>query len=330
MILAVASLISLAALSRKLVSPRLYPIILFVVSLALLLHVSLFSSTIFGGDIFGEYALFRETASNLYWDSTAAFNYNAMLSITILPTIYSVVLGLNGTWLFKVVYPLIFALVPLGLYQLFKYKFHRGIAFFSVFFFVSNFVFFTELTQLARQMIGELFYILLFIILFSDSVKGSAKWVLFAVFSFGLIVSHYALAYIFFGLLIVVWLISFLRKRRSNVTTAMVIFFGVLAFSWFIYLSSASTFNHFLNAVERVRNGFFIDFLNPQSRGSQVLQAVGAAGIGTLWHTIGRFVFYVTEALVIVGFLALLIKKRSLQHVTFRYVYCSAQLCGHF
>ncbi|MCW4047995.1 MAG: DUF2206 domain-containing protein [Candidatus Bathyarchaeota archaeon] len=330
MLIAIAALVVLAASSRKLVSPSLYPIILFVVSLALLFHVSFFSSKIFGGDIFGEYALFRETVNSLHWDSSAAFNYNAMLSVTILPTIYSVVLGLDGVWLFKIVYPLIFALVPLGLYQFFKYRVHPRIAFFSVFFFISNFVFFTELVQLARQMIGELFYILLLITLFSDDVKGSAKWILFSMFSFGLIVSHYALAYIFFGFISIVWIISYLRRCRSNVTAGMVILFGVLAFSWFIYVSSAATFAHFINALDSVRSGLFTEFFNPQSRSSQVLQAVGVSGISTFWHTIGRFIFYVTEGLIVIGILTMLFRKRrSFFSDAFNvFVFCNIFLLG--
>jgi len=311
MLISIPVLVGLAAFSKKLVPAESYPLILFGISLALLFHVSLFSSYIHGGDIFGEYSVFRLTASNSYWNSAISDRLYAMLSITILPTIYSAVLSLEGTWILKIVYPLIFAFVPLGLYQLFKSKVSKEVAFFSVFFFVSNMVFFNEIVELARQMIGELFYILLFLTLFSNNVKGSARWLLFTVFSFGLVVSHYAMAYIFLGFIFVVWLVGFLRRRKTTVAAGMVVLFAILTFAWFTYVSSASTFNELLRAVSTIRDNFVSDFFNPQSRGSQVLQAVGASGINTFWHIIGRYLYYVTEALVVIGFLGLLLRKRG-------------------
>ena len=311
LLIVISSVIGLVAFSGGVVSSRIYPIIIFIVALALLLNVSLFSRYIVGGDIYGEYSLFQNTLLNLHWDSTAQLGYNAMLSITILPTIYSVILNLDGTWLFKIVYPLIFALVPLGLYRLFTKKVNQWVAFFSVFFFISNITFYTELLQLARQMIGELFYVLLFITIFSDNLKGFSKWVFFVLFSFGLIISHYSLAYIFLASLIVIWALSMtLKKHTSKITAAMILLFAVLAFTWFIYISSGSTFNNFINASTYIRNNFLTDFFNPASRSGTVLQAVGASGIPSLWHTIGRYQFYFTEAFVIIGFLGLLLKKR--------------------
>jgi uncharacterized membrane protein len=310
MLISISVLVGLAAFSKKLVPGELYPLILFVVALALLFHVSLFSNYIVGGDIFGEYSAFRLTAISSYWNSMTSSRLYAMLSTTILPTTYSAVLSLDGTSILKIVYPLIFAFVPLGLYQLFKSKVSKEVAFLSVFFFVSNNVFFNEIAELARQMIGELFYILLFLTLFSNNVKGSARWLLFAVFSFGLVVSHYAVAYIFLALIFAVWLVGFLRKRTTIVSAAMVILFAILAFAWFIYTSSASTFNDLLQSANTVSSNFISDFFNPQSRGSQTLEGLGASGINTFWHIIGRYIYYVTEALVVIGFLALLLKKR--------------------
>ena len=310
MLLSISALVGVAAFSKKLVPAELYPLILFGISLALLFHVSLFSRNITGGDIFGEYSVFRLTMNNSYWNPAISDRLYAMLSITILPTMYSSILSLEGTWILKIIYPLIFTVVPLGLYQLFKSKGNKEVAFFSVFFFISNMIFFTEIAGLARQMIGELFYVLLFLTLFSNNVKGPAKWMFFSVFSFGLVVSHYAMAYIFFAFIFAVWLFGFLRRRKTIVTAGMVVLFAVLAFSWFIYVSSASTFNELLQAASTVRDNFITDFFNPQSRGSQVLTAVGASGINSFWHIVGRYTYYVTEGLVLVGFLGFLLKKR--------------------
>jgi uncharacterized membrane protein len=308
----IAALIGFIAVFRKQVPHKLYPIILFAVAAALLFHVSLFSQYIVGGDIFGEYALFNGTISKLYWSESFQNSYNALLSVTILPTIYSLVMGLNGTWLFKIVYPALFAFVPVGLYLLFKHKMSSEVAFFSAIFFVSNLAFFTELLQLGRQMVAELFYVLLFVVLFSGKLKDSSKWLLFSIFSFALIVSHYALAYIFLASLAIVWLISYLQKREVKAVTGnMVVLFGVLTFVWFMYTSSGAAFNNLMMSLDGVRTHLLLDFFNPASRGTQVLEAVGASGVTTIWHTLGRLQFYIVEGLVLIGFLAVVIKKRK-------------------
>ena len=72
--------------------------------------------------------------------------YNAMLSITVLPTVYSNMLGMSLTWVYKIIYPLIFALVPVGLYLLWKPYIGKKFAFFSAFLFMADITFFTELT----------------------------------------------------------------------------------------------------------------------------------------------------------------------------------------
>ncbi|MGD6851700.1 MAG: DUF2206 domain-containing protein [Candidatus Bathyarchaeia archaeon] len=308
----VAALIAVVALFRKSISPSHYPLIVFGLALALLLNVSLFSQYLVGFDIFAEYSLFSNTLNNHYWSSAFQSSYNAMLSVTILPTMYSVVLDLSGTWLFKVIYPAIFAFVPLGLFMLFKLKMSREVAFFSVVFFISNVAFFTDLTQLARQMIGEVFYVLLLLTLFSDKIRGNSKWVLFAAFSSALIVSHYSLAYVFFASIAAVWIIGALQKRQVKaVSGSMVILFGVMTFAWFINTSSGAAFNNLLMAVESVRAHLSFDFFEPASRGTQVIQAIGGnAGVTSLWHSIGRVQFYIVEGLTIIGFLAALLQKR--------------------
>jgi uncharacterized membrane protein len=308
----VAVLIAAVALFRKSFSPSHYPVMVFGLALALLLNVSLFSQYIVGFDIFAEYSLFSSTLNNLYWSSGFQSSYNAMLSVTILPTIYSVVLDLSGTWLFKVIYPAIFAFVPLGLFMLFKLKMSREVAFFSAVFFISNVAFFTDLTQLARQMIGEVFYVLLLLTLFNHKIEGTSKWVIFAIFGSSLIMSHYSLAYVFLASIAAVWVIAALRGRRFKaVTGIMVILFGVMTFAWFIYTSSGAAFNNLLVAIDSVRTHLSFDFFDPASRGTQVMQAIGGtAGVTSLWHSIGRVQFYIVEGLIIIGFLAALLQKR--------------------
>ena len=63
--------------------------------------------------------------------------FNAMLSITILPTVYSNMLGMNPTWVYKIIYPLIFALVPVGLYVLWQPYIGKKFSFLASFLFMA-------------------------------------------------------------------------------------------------------------------------------------------------------------------------------------------------
>ena len=264
MLVTISVLVGLTFLFRKIFPARNFPILLLVISISLLLQTMLFSSNLQGFDIFGENAVFRLTLSNLYWDPSMFGRLSAMLSITVLPTAYSLILNMDPVWVLKLVYPVIFAFVPLGLYQLFKSRMSVEVSFLASFFFVSNVVFFTVLAELARQIIGEVFFVLLFITLFSKNITGVRKWFLFLVFGFGLVVSHYALAYIFLGFIAITWLVSRFRKGITKVNLSMVVLLGILVFVWYIYTSQASTFNDLLSNVNYIGKGFASDFFNAQ------------------------------------------------------------------
>jgi len=312
MLVSIAVLILFAAFSKGLASSRSYPLILLVVSVALLFHVSFFCNYIHGRDIFEEYHVFSVTSANSYWNLALPGKLFGMLSVTILPTMFSSIMGIDGVWLLKIVYPLIFSLVPLCLYQLYRSQVGtREIAFFSVFFFVSNLIFFTEMLELARQMVGEFFYVLLFLTIFDKNVQGSAKWISFAIFGFGLVVSHYAMSYIFLAFAFGMWLFSALRRRKGSITLPMIVLFSVMAFVWYVYVSSGASFEGLVSMGSHIGDTFASDFLNLGSRGGFVLEATGlGGGLGTFWHGIGRYFYYLTEVFLLIGFFSSIMKNK--------------------
>lgn len=311
MILATSVLFGLTIMFKKLIPSKFYPLALFAIALSLLFHVSLISNYIHGHDIFGEYFNLKLTQKNGYWNPASSDRLNAMLSLTVLPTIYSNVLNLEGGWILKIIYPVLFSLVPVGLYQLYKTQMRKEVAFVSIFFFMSNLAFFTEVATLARQMIGELFYVLLFLTIFyNNGMNRFVKWVCFTIFSFGLITSHYSLAYIFLFFIFSVWLISFFKKTSIKISASMIGLFATLSFAWYIYVSSSTSFNSLIEIIHFISRNFSSDFFKPQARGSQVLQGTGVVGFTSQWHLMGRYLSYLTEFLILVGFIALLVKRR--------------------
>ena len=178
MILSIALLFTVVAFYEK--STSVYPFAILMFALALLFQVSLISNYIlpYGGDSPAEFYVFRTTQLNSQWNPIFAFpsdqgfgRFNAMLSVTVLPTVYSNMLGMDPTCVYKIIYPLIFALVPLGLYLLWQPYIGKKFAFLAAFLFMAQSTFFTEMTALNRQMIGELFFVLLLLVLLNKKIK---------------------------------------------------------------------------------------------------------------------------------------------------------------
>lgn len=135
LLIIIAFIVILAAFD-KFIPRKIYPLAILMISLSLLFHDSLLYPYISGGDVNLEYHVYKLVEMNSYWDSTSpSASYNAMLSVTILPSIYTYLLNIDGTWIFKIIYQVVFSLVPLGLYLAYKKQTDEKTAFLSVFFF---------------------------------------------------------------------------------------------------------------------------------------------------------------------------------------------------
>jgi uncharacterized membrane protein len=316
MLLAVSLLFSIGVLLQKLLSPRLYFLAVFIIAISLLFHYSLVSNYITGYDIHQEYYVLGITEKVAHWSSSVPYFWddtygrlNSMLSITILPSFYSELLNMDSTQIFKIVLPTIFALVPIGLYQIWKRFLGRKYAFFSTFLFMAQFTFYGEMPQLERQMIGELFFVLLILVILNEKMKPLAKAATFMIFSFALITSHYALAEIFLFFVVGSLIILLATRHRSrNITIRMAVFFFVMMFIWYIYTSNSSVFNSFMTFGNDLYNQLN-QFANPSSRGQTVLRGLGLETPPTIMNTISRIFAYITEVFIVLGFIAMVIKR---------------------
>ena len=194
-IMVVAGIIGLAAFG-KFVDQRVYPLAIAIIAIGLLYQTTLISPYLTGFDIHLEYYFERLIVETGYWDATSTYSYNTALSITMLAPIYSLLLNIDGAWIFKIIYPFIFSLVPLALFHIFRQQMSAKKAFLAVFFFVAVPTFSLEMIALARQQIAELFFAL-FILLMVDRKLGlSQRLTLAIIFSLSIAVSHYAVGYI--------------------------------------------------------------------------------------------------------------------------------------
>lgn len=332
MIIAISLLLIVSVLSKKLVPSKFYPFAVLMIAIAILYHSSFISNYIvpFGSDVSGEYFLFKTVQNSGHWSSTLLSSwsvkfgsYSAMLSITILPTVYANMLNLNSAWVFKMLYSLIFSFVPLGLYQIWQTYVGKKYAFIAAFLLMAPFTFYTEILGLNRQIIAELFFVLLLLVIVNKKIKPVNKMMCFMVFSFALVASHYALSAIFLFFISFTLVSLFVLKRPSrNIAVSMVVLFFVVMFTWYIFTSGSATFDSFVRVGDYVYRQLG-DFFNPASRGQTVLTGLGLTGSPSVWNTISRIFAYLTQAFIVFGFVGL-ITKRTRMHIEKEYFILSS------
>lgn len=182
--------------------PAVIPTAIFGNALALLLMTSLRGWFTTGHDIQTEFYVFELAKTNGAW-AVALFRnaYNACLSITILPTIFSGLLQMPDVYVYKVPFQIIFACMPPLAYLIVRRYASQTIALLSVFYLISFPTFFSDMTMLNRQEVAFLFLALMIYVLFESRMAVSLRRLLFAIFGIGMIVSHYSTTYTVIALL---------------------------------------------------------------------------------------------------------------------------------
>jgi uncharacterized membrane protein len=213
-LIAVASVVALAAFGRF-IKPEIYPLAIFIIGLCLLYQTTLMSPYLVGADIYDEYHFYQLAASSGFWDASIPSTVNSCLSITILAPAYSLLMNIDGVWIFKVVYPLFFAMVPLVLFCVFRQQISPKKAFLAAFFFVAVPTFSLEMIALARQQLAELFLALVILLLVDKKLDMRPKLTLAVIFAASIVVSHYAIGFI--GFIYMGLFLPFVFMIRSGV-----------------------------------------------------------------------------------------------------------------
>ena len=317
MIIAITALYALTVFSKRLIPTGLYPLLIFVVSTALIFHTSLMSKYLIGYDVHREYFVFRLTETNGCWqrvcivtdpsrpDLLPIANFNSVLSITILPTVYSCFLNINGELIFKIIYPLVFCLVPLALYRIYEKQTEKLVAVLSTFFFMSTHVFYgIEMLSLARQIIAELFLVLAVLLLVDKKMAPRKSRLLFLIFGVALIVSHYSLAFIFLFYIILTFALSYKKNGEKMLNGALVLLLIITTFSWYTYVSPSPTLT-LINSFQNIYDMLIIDLFNPATRIPEATWAIQHSIVATL---VDRMLFYIRNLFILVGVLWLIVK----------------------
>ena len=327
---------------------KAYPLAIVMIGLSLLLHVSLISPQLNGGDIHIEYYFQNQVFQNGYWDFTIPHNYNTALSIVLLCPIYSLVLGMDTLWVFKAIYPLFFCLAPLALFYIYCDQIGARKAFLATFFFMSMPMFVGTIMGVRNQ-IAQLFFTLLILLMIDRKLAINRKTTLAIIFAIFLIVSHYALGYIFLAFLLGGWAIIALVRSRAGrrswewltrksgglplslspeggfphkIIAVIVCVYLVVTLAWYGGMAGGTA----LNTIQNIGHGQYSllagelpgviapgsKLFDPAEREIIIGTALGLDFASASGLGKGFRIFqYLTELFVVVGFLWMIFKPRS-------------------
>lgn len=194
----------------------LYAFALYCLCLGLLLAVSLRGWEISGHDVLTEFYVFKLTLAHHLWN-VANFQdaYSACLSITILPTMVSSLLPIPPEYVYRVVFQLVIALMPVALFVFAGNFLKRQFAFLAVLFFMVQSPFLRDFPYLVRQEVAFFFYALILLVLFSTALPRLAKNMLFSIFGLAMVLSHYSTTYMAVTVLALWVVLDWLSHRRS-------------------------------------------------------------------------------------------------------------------
>jgi uncharacterized membrane protein len=321
---------------NKFLPKKLYPFAIFSMALTLVLSTSLISSYLTGWDINLEFYFTNLVTNASYWNSSIPDLLNAMLSLVIVVPIFSKLSGMSVVLIYKVIYPLIFAFVPLGLYSIFQRQTTHKIAFFSCFLFISIFMFFLEMPYLARQEIGELFFVLMIMLMLERNISDRNILVLTVVFIPALLVSHYSMDYIYLFLVISAYIIILIRNRnlpnkfpklgnwpvlsfffKATDSTErpkmryklQIVLLFIITSLYYMFVSSSVLFNLTLTTINNLITLSFLFLFNPNA-----LMAVGiVTSEKSFLRSIALIIHLLIEAIIAVGILALIVRRTKMK-----------------
>lgn len=245
LILSVLTLLGLITIGAYvgILPERVFPLAIWAIAISLLLHNSVLTHYQ-AWDAPIERRLAENVLANGIWDPTVGGKWkkNAMLRIVLLHPIYTILSGIDLIWEYKTVGPLLFSFAPVAFYKSYHVIVDKRDAFIAAVLAMSLFSFFTVLSWNSRTSGALLFLSLVALTITDRSLARKRNRILLGCFLFGIVVSHYGMAYITLVAIPMVlvgnWVFFGLRRTNKFATTTMIVavFFGIVLLTWYIYI----------------------------------------------------------------------------------------------
>jgi uncharacterized membrane protein len=290
-------------------------VVLSCIGLSLLLSETVVSNNLSGWDIHDEFYLFLQVFRNGVWRPNIQDMYDSALSITILPSILAAVSSLDGFPIFTLIYPVLFSIVPITLYRIYRKLLPPEGAFVSVLAFLSYPGTYGEMTQVARQEIAEILLVLLTLMLLSaKTARKRSGRVAIILLTIGVVIAHYSIAFIYIFLMVWYFLLargSSRRAERLSVLMALLLT-SVTAMFWYLVSAGGAVVLSLTSFVSYATSSLVTDFFNPASRPLIVQDALGYGPVQlSVLHVMSRLTQYGVAFCLILGFLIFLPKKKN-------------------
>jgi uncharacterized membrane protein len=275
-------LLAVAMMLAAGLSDPLLASILYAVGLAVMLAYSLRGAVVYGYDIATEYQRLEQTILTHVWTARHPGDaYGAMLSVTVLPSELHFLSGVSGVSILRLVYPVLSAFFPVGIFCLARRVLSRRWAFAAAAFTIAQASFAKELPALARQEIGLLLFVALLAAMLERSLTRGSQWWLIALFGLGMAVSHYSTTYVAISLLAVAipvqWLTSGISRGRK-VTGALVVGLVAASAGALVWYGPVTESNAGLSYLLRSAQQTGLDLLPRSTAGQSLIGAYFGTG----------------------------------------------------
>ncbi|MDI3488522.1 MAG: hypothetical protein PWR26_1239 [Methanosarcinales archaeon] len=317
----VSGYIALLILLGERVPKSTYPIAVLMAGLAITLILPLRGEyMLIGADAPQEYRFMAHTIAHGYWDMGLSTGdptkaINACLSVSLLRPVIHFLTGIGAEWTYRLVTPLLLAIIPLALFVLFRDYIGEKYALLTSLFFISQYNFIYSING-ARIHTGVFFLCLLAFALFDRDIDHLSRKLMVFVFAFSLVLTYYSFCYIFGILLVLSLLVLSLgtllgghsARWRSPITFSIAAFYFVSLFLWWSQITEAH-FQALVIFTETTLRSMAHPFLT-ESHDVLAQKAVGMGLHGTV-EILNFVIYYITLSLIFLGGLGLIRRYRT-------------------
>ena len=276
-LLACAAMLTAAVIFSSRLNNPLLAIILYAAELATMWSFSLRSALVYGFDIATEYYDLNQTVLAEVWHTAHSGDaYGAMLSVTIMPAELHFLSGVPALLVLKVVYPAISALLPVGVFGLARRILSRRWAFVAGASVVMQTSFAQQLPATARQEIALVFFGALVMAMIDSRLARRSQFIMVALFSLAMVVSHYSTAYVAILLMLLALLMQFgvsWFRKLPHVAGAVAVAFAMSCVGAILWYGPVTHSVSHLGQVAQVVDTNGLNFLPNRTIGGGSLAA---------------------------------------------------------
>ncbi|MEI6104894.1 MAG: DUF2206 domain-containing protein [Methanothrix sp.] len=297
--LSVSAYVILLSYVHDSVRERVYPAVIFLISISIVLVLALRSNHLIGVDIHNEYYIFLRTIDSGIWQQTHSGDsvfrlLDACLSVSILPAVYQSILNIDPELLFKILYPVIFSISPLIVYITSKRLLESFPAMLASIFFMSQLGFIWA-SYNPRTSTAVLFFALSMMVIFHPQIDKVARDILFIIFSYSCILTHYSTTYIFFLIIFFTWMVMQSRsiyaklqsikfadgcrnhltdtEQNRRISSLMLLLFLTMIIFWYVVVTGGPFYSLKEFVLETYNS--LPQFFSLESKGVGIAQAFG-------------------------------------------------------